>query len=237
MKEIDFQNDLNAEVRNVPKEIIALQVKLDSIAIRRSGFYRQPSSLEQRIEGVKLDIEENEVRQLLANYIGIQKEEEENRRYRNMLLHKDDSYIPASHAQHAILNSERELEIIHRENSIVHNQFSIKGNHLQIELLDLLVEVGDISSHDRDQKVGVLEEENRRLMKDNGKELEQLDICRRKKISSQIEFNHTYGYATPDACEFQMKLLRNTPVLTGQSEQIILSSYPKKEVMIGIKRR
>ena len=89
---------------------------------------------------------------------------------------------------------------------------------------------GDISHHDRTQQVSILERENCRLTEDNEAKEKKLDICRRKKIISQIEFNHTYGYATPDACEFQMNLLRNTPVLTEQSEQTILSSYPQKEV-------
>ena len=132
--------------------------------------------------------------------------------------------------QYAILNSEREIEIIHLENSIIQNQFFINGNQLQIRLLDLLVMNGDISHHDRTQQVSILERENCRLTEDNEIKKQKLDICRRKKIISQVEFNHTYGYATPDACEFQMNLLRNTPVLTEQSEQTILSSYPQKEV-------
>ena len=132
--------------------------------------------------------------------------------------------------QFAILNSERELGIIHLENSITQDQFFMNGNQLQIKLLDLLVMNGDVSFRDRTQQVSILKRENRRLIEDKEIKKQKLDICRRKKIFSQIEFNHTYGYATPDACEFQMEILENTPVLTEQSEQVILSSYPQKKI-------
>lgn len=190
----------------------------------------QPYSLEQNILITRLAVEENEIKRLLASYTGVQKEQRERQRYCDLLLFRDSDFIPLGHVQYAILNSEREIEIIHLENSIIQNQFFMNGNQLQIKLLDLLVMNGDVSFRDRTQQVSILKRENRRLIEDKEIKKQKLDICRRKKIFSQIEFNHTYGYATPDACEFQMNLLRNTPVLTEQSEQTILSSYPQKEV-------
>lgn len=190
----------------------------------------QPYSLEQSILITRLAIEENEIKRLLASYTGVQKEKKGRQRYCSILLFRGKTFIPFSHVQFAILNSERELEIIHLENSITQDQFFMNGNQLQIKLLDLLVMNGDVSFRDRTQQVSILKRENRRLIEDKEIKKQKLDICRRKKIFSQIEFNHTYGYATPDACEFQMEILENTPVLTEQSEQVILSSYPQKEI-------
>ncbi len=190
----------------------------------------QPYSLEQSILITRLAIEENEIKRLLASYTGVQKEKKGRQRYCSTLLFRGKTFIPFSHVQFAILNSERELEIIHLENSITQDQFFMNGNQLQIKLLDLLVMNGDVSFRDRTQQASILKRENRRLIEDKEIKKQKLDICRRKKIFSQIEFNHTYGYATPDACEFQMEILENTPVLTEQSEQVILSSYPQKEI-------
>ena len=190
----------------------------------------QPYSLEQSILITRLAIEENEIKRLLASYTGVQKEKKGRQRYCSILLFRGKTFIPFSHVQFAILNSERELEIIHLENSITQDQFFMNGNQLQIKLLDLLVMNGDVSFRDRTQQVSILKRENRRLIEDKEIKKQKLDICTRKKIFSQIEFNHTYGYATPDACEFQMEILENTPVLTEQSEQVILSSYPQKEI-------
>ena len=211
-------------------KVASLRVRLSEIINNKNKLLSQPYSLEQSILITRLAIEENEIKRLLASYTGVQKEQRERQRYCDLLLFRDSAFIPLGHVQYAILNSEREIEIIHLENSIIQNQFFINGNQLQIRLLDLLVMNGDISHHDRTQQVSILERENCRLTEDNEAKEKKLDICRRKKIISQIEFNHTYGYATPDACEFQMNLLRNTPVLTEQSEQTILSSYPQKEV-------
>ena len=186
--------------------------------------------MEQSILITRLAIEENEIKRLLASYTGVQKEKKGRQRYCSILLFRGKTFIPFSHVQFAILNSERELEIIHLENSITQDQFFMNGNQLQIKLLDLLVMNGDVSFRDRTQQVSILKRENRRLIEDKEIKKQKLDICRRKKIFSQIEFNHTYGYATPDACEFQMEILENTPVLTEQSEQVILSSYPQKEI-------
>ena len=211
-------------------KVASLRVRLSEIINNRNKLLSQSYSLEQNILITRLAIEENEIKRLLASYTGVQKEQRERQRYCDLLLFRDSAFIPLGHVQYAILNSEREIEIIHLENSIIQNQFFINGNQLQIRLLDLLVMNGDISHHDRTQQVSILERENCRLTEDNEIKKQKLDICRRKKIISQIEFNHTYGYATPDACEFQMNLLRNTPVLTEQSEQVILSSYPQKEI-------
>lgn len=211
-------------------KVASLRVRLSEIINNRNKLLSQSSSLEQNILITRLAVEENEIKRLLASYTGVQKEQRERQRYCDLLLFRDSAFIPLGHVQYAILNSEREIEIIHLENSIIQNQFFINGNQLQIRLLDLLVMNGDISHHDRTQQVSILERENCRLTEDNEEKEKKLDICRRKKIISQIEFNHTYGYATPDACEFQMNLLGNTPVLTEQSEQVILSSYPQKEV-------
>lgn len=211
-------------------KVASLRVRLSEIINNRNKLLSQSYSLEQNILITRLAVEENEIKRLLASYTGVQKEQRERQRYCDLLLFRDSAFIPLGHVQYAILNSEREIEIIHLENSIIQNQFFINGNQLQIRLLDLLVMNGDISHHDRTQQVSILERENCRLTEDNEAKEKKLDICRRKKIISQIEFNHTYGYATPDACEFQMNLLRNTPVLTEQSEQVILSSYPQKEI-------
>lgn len=211
-------------------KVASLRVRLSEIINNRNKLLSQSYSLEQNILITRLAVEENEIKRLLASYTGVQKEQRERQRYCDLLLFRDSAFIPLGHVQYAILNSEREIEIIHLENSIIQNQFFINGNQLQIRLLDLLVMNGDISHHDRTQQVSILERENCRLTEDKEIKKQKLDICRRKKIFSQIEFNHTYGYATPDACEFQMNLLRNTPVLTEQSEQTILSSYPQKEV-------
>lgn len=211
-------------------KVASLRVRLSEIINNRNKLLSQSYSLEQSILITRLAVEENEIKRLLASYTGVQKEQRERQRYCDLLLFRDSAFIPLGHVQYAILNSEREIEIIHLENSIIQNQFFINGNQLQIRLLDLLVMNGDISHHDRTQQVSILERENCRLTEDNEIKKQKLDICRRKKIISQVEFNHTYGYATPDACEFQMNLLRNTPVLTEQSEQTILSSYPQKEV-------
>lgn len=211
-------------------KVASLRIRLSEIINNRNKLLSQSYSLEQNILITRLAVEENEIKRLLASYTGVQKEQRERQRYCDLLLFRDSAFIPLGHVQYAILNSEREIEIIHLENSIIQNQFFINGNQLQIRLLDLLVMNGDISHHDRTQQVSILERENCRLTEDNEAKEKKLDICRRKKIISQIEFNHTYGYATPDACEFQMNLLRNTPVLTEQSEQVILSSYPQKEI-------
>lgn len=211
-------------------KVASLRVRLSEIINNRNKLLSQSYSLEQNILITRLAVEENEIKRLLASYTGVQKEQRERQRYCDLLLFRDSAFIPLGHVQFAILNSERELEIIRLENSITQDQFFMNGNQLQIKLLDLLVMNGDISHHDRTQQVSILERENCRLTEDNEAKEKKLDICRRKKIISQIEFNHTYGYATPDACEFQMNLLRNTPVLTEQSEQTILSSYPQKEV-------
>ena len=211
-------------------KVASLRVRLSEIINNRNKLLSQSYSLEQNILITRLAVEENEIKRLLASYTGVQKEQRERQRYCDLLLFRDSAFIPLGHVQYAILSSERELEIIRLENSITQDQFFMNGNQLQIKLLDLLVMNGDISHHDRTQQVSILERENCRLTEDNEAKEKKLDICRRKKIISQIEFNHTYGYATPDACEFQMNLLRNTPVLTEQSEQTILSSYPQKEV-------
>ena len=211
-------------------KVASLRVRLSKIINNRNKLLSQPYSLEQNILITRLAVEENEIKRLLASYTGVQKEQRERQRYCDLLLFRDSAFIPLGHVQYAILNSEREIEIIHLENSIIQNQFFINGNQLQIRLLDLLVMNGDVSFRDRTQQVSILERENCRLTEDKEIKKQKLDICRRKKIFSQIEFNHTYGYATPDACEFQMEILENTPVLTEQSEQVILSSYPQKEI-------
>lgn len=211
-------------------KVASLRVRLSEIINNRNKLLSQSYSLEQNILITRLAVEENEIKRLLASYTGVQKEQRERQRYCDLLLFRDSAFIPLGHVQYAILNSERELEIIRLENSITQDQFFMNGNQLQIKLLDLLVMNGDVSFRDRTQQVSILKRENRRLIEDKEIKKQKLDICRRKKIFSQIEFNHTYGYATPDACEFQMNLLRNTPVLTEQSEQTILSSYPQKEV-------
>ncbi len=211
-------------------KVSSLQVRLSEIINNKNKLLSQPYSLEQSILITRLAIEENEIKRLLASYTGVQKEKKGRQRYCSILLFRGKTFIPFSHVQFAILNSERELEIIHLENSITQDQFFMNGNQLQIKLLDLLVMNGDVSFRDRTQQVSILKRENRRLIEDKEIKKQKLDICRRKKIFSQIEFNHTYGYATPDACEFQMEILENTPVLTEQSEQVILSSYPQKEI-------
>lgn len=211
-------------------KVSSLQVRLSEIINNKNKLLSQPYSLEQSILITRLAIEENEIKRLLASYTGVQKEKKGRQRYCSILLFRGKTFIPFSHVQFAILNSERELEIIHLENSITQDQFFMNGNQLQIKLLDLLVMNGDASFRDRTQQVSILKRENRRLIEDKEIKKQKLDICRRKKIFSQIEFNHTYGYATPDACEFQMEILENTPVLTEQSEQVILSSYPQKEI-------
>ena len=211
-------------------KVASLRVRLSEIINNRNKLLSQSYSLEQNILITRLAVEENEIKRLLASYTGVQKEQRERQRYCDLLLFRDSAFIPLGHVQYAILNSERELEIIRLENSITQDQFFMNGNQLQIKLLDLLVMNGDVSFRDRTQQVSILKRENRRLIEDKEIKKQKLDICRRKKIFSQIEFNHTYGYATPDACEFQMNLLRNTPVLTEQSEQVILSSYPQKEI-------
>ena len=211
-------------------KVSSLQVRLSEIINNKNKLLPQPYSLEQSILITRLAIEENEIKRLLASYTGVQKEKKGRQRYCSILLFRGKTFIPFSHVQFAILNSERELEIIHLENSITQDQFFMNGNQLQIKLLDLLVMNGDVSFRDRTQQVSILKRENRRLIEDKEIKKQKLDICRRKKIFSQIEFNHTYGYATPDACEFQMEILENTPVLTEQSEQVILSSYPQKEI-------
>ena len=211
-------------------KVASLRVRLSKIINNRNKLLSQSYSLEQNILITRLAVEENEIKRLLASYTGVQKEQRERQRYCDLLLFRDSAFIPLGHVQYAILNSEREIEIIRLENSITQDQFFMNGNQLQIRLLDLLVMNGDISHHDRTQQVSILERENCRLTEDNEAKEKKLDICRRKKIFSQIEFNHTYGYATPDACEFQMEILENTPVLTEQSEQVILSSYPQKEI-------
>ena len=211
-------------------KVSSLQVRLSEIINNKNKLLSQPYSLEQSILITRLAIEENEIKRLLASYTGVQKEKKGRQRYCGILLFRGKTFIPFSHVQFAILNSERELEIIHLENSIIQDQFFMNGNQLQIKLLDLLVMNGDASFRDRTQQVSILKRENRRLIEDKEIKKQKLDICRRKKIFSQIEFNHTYGYATPDACEFQMEILENTPVLTEQSEQVILSSYPQKEI-------
>ena len=211
-------------------KVASLRVRLSEIINNRNKLLSQSYSLEQNILITRLAVEENEIKRLLASYTGVQKEQRERQRYCDLLLFRDSAFIPLGHVQYAILNSEREIEIIRLENSITQDQFFMNGNQLQIKLLDLLVMNGDVSFRDRTQQVSILKRENRRLIEDKEIKKQKLDICRRKKIISQIEFNHTYGYATPDACEFQMNLLRNTPVLTEQSEQVILSSYPQKEI-------
>ena len=211
-------------------KVASLRVRLSEIINNRNKLLSQSYSLEQSILITRLAVEENEIKRLLASYTGVQKEQRERQRYCDLLLFRDSAFIPLGHVQYAILNSEREIEIIHLENSITQDQFFMNGNQLQIKLLDLLVMNGDVSFRDRTQQVSILKRENRRLIEDNEAKEKKLDICRRKKIFSQIEFNHTYGYATPDACEFQMEILENTPVLTEQSEQVILSSYPQKEI-------
>ncbi len=211
-------------------KVASLRVRLSEIINNRNKLLSQSYSLEQNILITRLAIEENEIKRLLASYTGVQKEQRERQRYCDLLLFRDSAFIPLGHVQYAILNSEREIEIIRLENSITQDQFFMNGNQLQIKLLDLLVMNGDVSHHDRTQQVSILKRENRRLIEDKEIKKQKLDICRRKKIFSQIEFNHTYGYATPDACEFQMEILENTPVLTEQSEQVILSSYPQKEI-------
>lgn len=211
-------------------KVSSLQVRLSEIINNKNKLLSQPYSLEQSILITRLAIEENEIKRLLASYTGVQKEKKGRQRYCSILLFRGKTFIPFSHVQFAILNSERELEIIHLENSITQDQFFMNGNQLQIKLLDLLVMNGDVSFRDRTQQASILKRENRRLIEDKEIKKQKLDICRRKKIFSQIEFNHTYGYATPDACEFQMEILENTPVLTEQSEQVILSSYPQKEI-------
>lgn len=211
-------------------KVSSLQVRLSEIINNKNKLLSQPYSLEQSILITRLAIEENEIKRLLASYTGVQKEKKGRQRYCGILLFRGKTFIPFSHVQFAILNSERELEIIHLENSITQDQFFMNGNQLQIKLLDLLVMNGDVSFRDRTQQVSILKRENRRLIEDKEIKKQKLDICRRKKIFSQIEFNHTYGYATPDACEFQMEILENTPVLTEQSEQVILSSYPQKKI-------
>ena len=211
-------------------KVSSLQVRLSEIINNKNKLLSQPYSLEQSILITRLAIEENEIKRLLASYTGVQKEKKGRQRYCGILLFRGKTFIPFSHVQFAILNSERELEIIHLENSITQDQFFMNGNQLQIKLLDLLVMNGDVSFRDRTQQASILKRENRRLIEDKEIKKQKLDICRRKKIFSQIEFNHTYGYATPDACEFQMGILENTPVLTEQSEQVILSSYPQKEI-------
>ena len=211
-------------------KVSSLQVRLSEIINNKNKLLSQPYSLEQSILITRLAIEENEIKRLLASYTGVQKEKKGRQRYCSILLFRGKTFIPFSHVQFAILNSERELEIIHLENSITQDQFFMNGNQLQIKLLDLLVMNGDVSFRDRTQQVSILKRENRRLIEDKEIKKQKLDICRRKKIFSQIEFNHTYGYATPDACEFQMEILENTPFLTDQSEQVILSSYPQKEI-------
>ena len=211
-------------------KVASLRVRLSEIINNKNKLLSQPYSLEQSILITRLAIEENEIKRLLASYTGVQKEKKGRQRYCSILLFRGKTFIPFSHVQFAILNSERELEIIHLENSITQDQFFMNGNQLQIKLLDLLVMNGDVSFRDRTQQVSILKRENRRLIEDKEIKKQKLDICRRKKIFSQIEFNHTYGYATPDACEFQMEILENTPVLTEQSEQVILSSYPQKEI-------
>lgn len=211
-------------------KVSSLQVRLSEIINNKNKLLSQPYSLEQSILITRLAIEENEIKRLLASYTGVQKEKKGRQRYCSILLFRGKTFIPFSHVQFAILNSERELEIIHLENSITQDQFFMNGNQLQRKLLDLLVMNGDVSFRDRTQQASILKRENRRLIEDKEIKKQKLDICRRKKIFSQIEFNHTYGYATPDACEFQMEILENTPVLTEQSEQVILSSYPQKEI-------
>ena len=211
-------------------KVASLRVRLSEIINNRNKLLSQSYSLEQNILITRLAVEENEIKRLLASYTGVQKEQRERQRYCDLLLFRDSAFIPLGHVQYAILNSEREIEIIRLENSITQDQFFMNGNQLQIKLLDLLVMNGDVSFRDRTQQVSILKRENRRLIEDNEAKEKKLDICRRKKIFSQIEFNHTYGYATPDACEFQMEILENTPVLTEQSEQVILSSYPQKEI-------
>lgn len=211
-------------------KVASLRVRLSEIINNRNKLLSQSYSLEQSILITRLAVEENEIKRLLASYTGVQKEQRERQRYCDLLLFRDSAFIPLGHVQYAILNSEREIEIIRLENSITQDQFFMNGNQLQIKLLDLLVMNGDVSFRDRTQQVSILKRENRRLIEDNEAKEKKLDICRRKKIFSQIEFNHTYGYATPDACEFQMEILENTPVLTEQSEQVILSSYPQKEI-------
>lgn len=213
-------------------KVSSLQVRLSEIINNKNKLLSQPYSLEQSILITRLAIEENEIKRLLASYTGVQKEKKGRQRYCSILLFRGKTFIPFSHVQFAILNSERELEIIHLENSITQDQFFMNGNQLQIKLLDLLVMNGDVSFRDRTQQASILKRENRRLIEDKEIKKQKLDICRRKKIFSQIEFNHTYGYATPDACEFQMEILENTPVLTEQSEQVILSSYPQKKLVI-----
>ena len=182
-------------------KVASLRVRLSEIINNRNKLLSLSYSLEQNILITRLAIEENEIKRLLASYTGVQKEKKERQRYCSILLFRGKTFIPFSHVQFAILNSEREIEIIHLENSIIQNQFFINGNQLQIRLLDLLVMNGDISHHDRTQQVSILERENCRLTEDNEAKEKKLDICRRKKIISQIEFNHTYGYATPDACD------------------------------------
>lgn len=211
-------------------KVASLRVRLSEIINNRNKLLSQSYSLEQNILITRLAVEENEIKRLLASYTGVQKEQRERQRYCDLLLFCDSAFIPLGHVQYAILNSEREIEIIRLENSITQDQFFMNGNQLQIKLLDLLVMNGDVSFRDRTQQVSILKRENRRLIEDKEIKKQKLDICRRKKIFSQIEFNHTYGYATPDACEFQMEILENTPVLTEQSEQVILSSYPQKEI-------
>lgn len=211
-------------------KVASLRVRLSEIINNRNKLLSQPYSLEQSILITRLAIEENEIKRLLASYTGVQKEKKGRQRYCSILLFRGKTFIPFSHVQFAILNSEREIEIIRLENSITQDPFFMNGNQLQIKLLDLLVMNGDVSFRDRTQQVSILKRENRRLIEDKEIKKQKLDICRRKKIFSQIEFNHTYGYATPDACEFQMEILENTPVLTEQSEQVILSSYPQKEI-------
>lgn len=211
-------------------KVASLRVRLSEIINNRNKLLSQSYSLEQNILITRLAVEENEIKRLLASYTGVQKEQRERQRYCDLLLFRDSAFIPLGHVQYAILNSEREIEIIRLENSITQDQFFMNGNQLQIKLLDLLVMNGDVSFRDRTQQVSILKRENRRLIEDKEIKKQKLDICRRKKIFSQIEFNHTYGYATPDACEFQMEILENTPVLTEQSEQVILSSYPQKEI-------
>lgn len=138
--------------------------------------------MEQNILITRLAVEENEIKRLLASYTGVQKEQRERQRYCDLLLFRDSAFIPLGHVQYAILNSEREIEIIHLENSIIQNQFFMNGNQLQIRLLDLLVMNGDVSFRDRTQQVSILERENCRLTEDNEIKKQKLDICRRKKL-------------------------------------------------------
>ena len=108
-------------------KVASLRVRLSEIINNRNKLLSQSYSLEQNILITRLAVEENEIKRLLASYTGVQKEQRERQRYCDLLLFRDSAFIPLGHVQYAILNSEREIEIIHLENSIIQNSFSLMG--------------------------------------------------------------------------------------------------------------